>query len=302
MSKFLCFSDLHIRITSPKFRTDNYYETLMEKFEWIVEQAEFYKCSAMLLGGDMFDAPDLPNWAELELMSLCYSTDVPILTVYGQHDLKYRRKEDAKLTVLDEAQAVTLLGPESSVCGDSEIYGQSWDEDNVIPKNPDNFNILVVHRMVTKDGPLWSGHKGFIEGNSLLWNNPDMNLIVSGDNHQSFVIESDGGVLINAGSVMRNSMIQREHIPSVYLFDTETLEITRLIIPHHPFDEVMNVELAGSVKQREEDLEVFMEGLSSDYEVELDYEKNVKSILDTTNVSVSVEDKALEILGRYYER
>jgi DNA repair exonuclease SbcCD nuclease subunit len=299
--KYLITSDWHIRTTSPRYRTDNFYLAQLCKLEWIIAAAEFHGCEAILQGGDMFDGPDIPNHAKIKLANMFYASRVPILTVYGQHDLKYRRREDSVLTLMDEVEAVTLTnGAPNFIDQNTAIYGCSWGEEIPNPKNKDSFNILLIHRMIVKDKPLWPGQTDFITTKNFIKKGPVWDLIVSGDNHQTFTYQTKKTTLLNSGSLMRTRIDQKDHQPCVFIYDTDTRTHEQFFIPVDPFSEVMNMELSESTKTREEDLEAFMVGLSSNYEVDLDFEKNLGNTIKENDVSKPVEDLAMEIVGRYY--
>jgi DNA repair exonuclease SbcCD nuclease subunit len=57
--RFLYFTDTHIKGTTPRNRTDDFYETLKSKFNEIKTISEELNIDYILHGGDWFDRPDV---------------------------------------------------------------------------------------------------------------------------------------------------------------------------------------------------------------------------------------------------
>ena len=62
----------------------------------------------------------------------------------------------------------------------------------------------------------------------------------------------------------------------------------------------MNLELADEVKERNEALEVFMKGLTSDYGIELNFEENLKNLMIENETPSHIKKLANNILEKYY--
>ena len=301
--KFLIIGDLHIRATNPRYRIDNYYETMLGKLNFIFSLAEKENCEAILQPGDFFDSPDQSNKVEIALINLLNKYSIPVYTVFGQHDTKFRQLFNTTLSVLEAAGVVTILNSDP-IRYDSNIniYGASWGEEipGVIDKNA--INILLIHKMIVKDTPLWPGQMDYITAKSALLKYDDYDLIVSGDNHQHFTYgKKFGSLLINCGSLMRTTIAQRDHFPTVYIVGTDTGEAVQHLIPIKPIEEVMNLELADEAKERNEALEVFMKGLTSDYGIELNFEENLKNLMIENETPSHIKKLANNILEKYYE-
>ena len=299
--KILCTSDWHLRTTNPRYRIDGFFASQIDKVKWVIGAAEVHGCGLILIGGDVFDSPDIPNWAKLELIQIFYRSDIPLFTVFGQHDMKYRRPEDTVLSVFDETEVIYVLNEKPEIEEDGVcIYGTSYNGQIHEPKDPDKTNVLVIHKMIVEDKPLWPGQTGHSQAKKFIQKHSDYDLIVSGDNHNTFIKEYHGTTLINPGSLMRTKTDQQDHEPSVFIYDTKTKETERLKIPILPFHKVMNLELSEATKERNHELEAFMSGLESDYSIDLNFEENLKQLMEQNSVNKSTKDKALEIMGRYY--
>jgi DNA repair exonuclease SbcCD nuclease subunit len=304
----LATGDWHIRATNPQYRIDNYYETLLSKLHWIFDLAKKEDCSAILQPGDFFDHPDQANRVEIDLISLLRNAVCSVYTIFGQHDLRYRDRSNTALEKFAQDNLVRLVAEKETYAFDVdggdrvEIYGASWDEEIPTVKYPEAENILLIHRMITKNGPLWFDQKEYITADEMLRKCEDFDLIVSGDNHHSFISgHKYGAALINCGSLMRTTVAQRDHQPIVYIIDTETAEITPHPIPIRPIEEVMNLELADDLKERNEALEAFMNGLTVNYDIELSFEENLKNLMSENKTENHIIELATKFVGKYYE-
>jgi DNA repair exonuclease SbcCD nuclease subunit len=274
----------------------------MNKIRWIFELAVKEGCEIILQPGDFFDSPDQANYVIRELVSvLRYYDGLQIFSIYGQHDTRYRKTFNTTLGIFEEMGLVSILGNNSYNCDGIDFYGASLGKEIPDPVNRNEINILIAHKMIVQSQPLWADQTDYISTKDMLKKYQDYNLIVSGDNHQSFIHGSKfGSMLINCGSLMRTTIAQRDHHPVAYIVDSETNEITKYEIPIRPIEEVMNLELADEIKERNKDLEAFMSGLSSNYDAELSFEKNLTNLMKMNETSKEIRGIAEEIMGRYY--
>jgi hypothetical protein len=72
--------------------------------------------------------------------------------------------------------------------------------------------------MVTKSGPLWPGHTNYIRADVLL-KESKFDIVISGDNHQSFHTKTKNGLLINSGPILRATKTERDFNPRVGLVE-----------------------------------------------------------------------------------
>jgi DNA repair exonuclease SbcCD nuclease subunit len=85
--KFLFFTDPHIRTISPRYRKDNFYETILKKLEWVRETGEKHDVEAYICGGDWLDRPDIPYATLSGLAEVLSKFNKKIYTVLGNHDI-----------------------------------------------------------------------------------------------------------------------------------------------------------------------------------------------------------------------
>ena len=251
--KLLSMGDAHITDDRPVNRTDNYWETVKRKLRFIFKLAENRGCKFILSPGDLTDTPNLSYAEFTELVQLVrHELSVHMFCVRGQHDMRYRRKENTALTALASSlyKQLTILeyGIERSVeddktCTFQKMYafqGASYGEE--IPKPVEGaFNILLIHKMIVEE-KLWSAQEEYEPSNVFLRQH-NFDLIVSGDNHQGFITSSKGGrLLVNCGAMMRNSISLVNHQPFVVIYDTEIREYEKVFIPIEPSEKVFRME------------------------------------------------------------
>lgn len=313
MARFLCTSDWHIRSKNPRYRTDDFFQTLMNKLYWIFELAKKEECTAILQGGDLFDFPNQSNKVEISVAELLLKYKIPLYGVAGQHDLIHRRFSNTSLALFQTFGVVNILDGElktntcipcidNSGCYNVNIYGASWDKEIPIPEDQNALNILVIHKMIVKDKPLWAEQKKYSTAKVFLNDNKKYSLIVSGDNHNSFIYTNNKQILVNTGSLMRSNTSQKKHTPIAVIYDTETRKATKYLIPVKPIEEVMDLETADEKKEKNEALDAFMEGLSTDHEIELKFEDNLESLMTENKTSKRIQKLGNSFLEKYYER
>lgn len=303
--KVICSGDWHIRATPTKFRKPNYYELMFGKLNWILDFATKNNTFVVIQPGDFFDSPDVPNHVMVDTIKAI--GDIDVCTVYGQHDCAYRNHNNTALSVLIEDGTVDLLSNTPIEYGEKkqvDIYGASWDAKIPEVKDKNNFNILVLHKMIVKDESLFPDQKNFSAAAAFSKENKDYDLIVSGDNHHSFSYvpkNKSYPSIINCGSLMRMTTAQYEHKPCIWVVDTETGELEQHFIPIKPIIEVFKEE-AEEIKERDAKTEAFIEMLSSSKaDTQLSFEDNLKTLLSEQKLSENIEKLANEFVAEYYK-
>lgn len=259
--KILNFSDAHLRDTRPRRRIDNYQEEQRRKLKWIMNLAN--KEGAMVTcSGDLLDKPFLGEPFKSWLISEFYP--MKIYTVIGQHDLDHRRfSEKCSLYLLDIVGTVRICYDEPvDLDNDVKVYGSSWEEQIPEVYSKNDFNVLLIHKLISNKD-YWNGHVGYDDAKTFLKKHKEYDIIFSGDNHKSFIVEDKGRYLVNCGSMMRSNIDQADHKPMCVIFDTDTKELMIRYIPVSPIEEVMDLEGVNQEIQINEKLNDFMEELRS---------------------------------------
>ncbi len=215
--RFIACSDLHIREKAPQSRKDNFFASQKRKVMWLFKTAQEKKAD-IICGGDVFDSAVLPYKVVRQYVALALKYNVNLHCVYGQHDLRYhvyKSYANTPLSVLLTAMGKDHLDEQPFENDLVYVQGASWERG--LPNIKEGkVNILAVHRLVTKSGGLWPGHTTYKEGGELL-KDSDFDIIVSGDNHQSFAVVKNNKYLFNSGSLVRLSTAQYEYAPRVPL-------------------------------------------------------------------------------------
>jgi len=299
MSNILLSGDWHIRTKNPVNRIGNYEDDIFTKLQWIVNTAKEYKCVAIVQPGDFFDHRRVSNLLLVRCMDFFFNSIVPVLTIFGQHDMRYHRnKDDTALKVMETAEAITLLGDHPYNVSKISFYGASWNEPIPIVKNKEAINILVTHRMVIDETPLWPGQVDYVTGKRLRKQCKDYDVICCGDNHNTFQAKN----LVNAGSLMRSTMGQIEHKPTVFIYDTDTKKIKSIEIPVKPVEDVLKMEEFSENKERNERLESFIELLGTHTkEGGLNFEDNVKVLRNKAGLTPLESNLVDDFIATYYE-
>jgi DNA repair exonuclease SbcCD nuclease subunit len=281
--KILCLGDCHITDSRPVNRIDNYWETVLRKFTFILDTAIEEEVAVIVSPGDLTDTPTLSNIETYQLIDLFkQKLRIPFLTTWGQHDLRFRTKQNTSLNVLYHAvEDLYVLdsqyGYEKGITAEGIVFKGCPYGEEPQPPVKGQFNILLIHKMIINE-LLWSEQQEYEASNIFLRRNP-YDLIVSGDNHQGFISKSAGDkrLLVNCGAMMRNKIDQVDHKPFIVLFDTETKKYKQIFIPIEPAEKVFRIEKVAVEKERNTNLESFVSGLSEQKEIGLAYEDNLQT-------------------------
>lgn len=310
--KLLAVGDLHIRPDTPENRIDDFVETQMGKVAWVLEVGRREKCVAMFLPGDLTDHPRIPYHLINRYVALFLGSSMLKFGVYGQHDLRYHTSHyNTPVQNLRSANAIYLLNPHRHMVIPSpdetlyHVYGCDYgvEPEEPVHLGPKFFNILVIHKMFVHE-KIWPGQEDYTRANIFL-RKSSWDLIVSGDNHQSFTSDSCGRWLINCGSLMRTRIDQKDHVPCIYIIDTVTREAKRIVVPHKPFLEVMDIERAQEKKEKDLRIQAFLDQVKDRKEVEisgLDFEKNLNERMQEEDIDNDTREMMQEVMEDAWER
>lgn len=290
MAKFLIFSDLHFTDIRPKCRIDNYIRTQKLKMSWVRnQQKNLGDIDAVLCGGDVFDVPK-PNPV---VITTVLENCPEFITTAGQHDLPRHSKkliDESGLTTLDRAGSIILLmeGEHySENYNDYCIYGFPYGsnlKDALGVDLKSDINIAIVHTLISHD----------FAGNTAKYISKvfrKFDLIVSGDNHKTFVYKSRKykNLIINAGSLMRLKADQVNHKPSIFIWDSDNpLECERRFIPIKKG--VINRDHIKITKEYQDMENEYVNKLNETYSVGMSYEENIEEHIKTNDTKEGVID------------
>ena len=284
--KFLNTGDWHITDKRPENRIDNYWKTILRKINFIMTTAKNRKVDYILQPGDLTDTPALSYEAFSEIIDLITTTTI---TTWGQHDLRFRHQRNTALRALSKSTNIEIL---SNGCGiynaGVNIIGCAYNEEIPNLKEGDDFNILLIHKMIVEE-KIWNAQQEFEWANSFLRRNK-FDLIVSGDNHQYFTATTGKRFLFNCGSLLRSSIAQIDHQPKIIIFDTDTRKYEIIDVPIEPAEKVFKLSNVIKEKERDEKIEAFVNGLSEQKEMSLSFEDNLNIYVKENKIDSKIVD------------
>jgi len=310
--KILACPDIHFRDSKPTNRKDLFYlDTILGKLDQIFGVAVQKQVSLICMPGDIFNTYRANDRLKQLLGGRITGSGYygRVLAVYGQHDLRYHSKDrsNVPLTVHASDGVIRILNDDGyDPPGKTRegrpvhFYGASWEEDIPMILEDDAFNVLVTHRMIIQDKKIWEGQEDY-ELSNILLRTTGYDLIISGDNHNSFISQtSSGKALINCGSLMRTNIDQADHTPMVVVFDTSTKEYEVHKLDVAPFKEVMDMSSATKKKEKDKRLEAFISTLKGTSTIAgLDFPANVKGYVKKNKSSISpgAQDIITEVMN-----
>jgi DNA repair exonuclease SbcCD nuclease subunit len=299
--RFLALPDLHITNRQPKRRCDNFEDAVFHKLEQIIYTSTEYKTDFVIQPGDIFDTDKASHYLVQKSLR-CFRRIKNFLCVFGQHDMRYhsKRRDNTPLKVVSESGKIEIIDQKTEALQFGvRIYGASWDQDIPIPKKHDVPNILVLHKMIS-NRDYWNGNVDYNDARVFLkkWEK-HYDVIISGDNHNSFMVSGKKGVLINCGCMMRTKKDQINYKPHMYLVEIEKegIKTERINFDVLPAEKAFDLSEIEKEEEEDKELESFTEGISEDVEVAgLDFYKNVNAEVEKRDLEKSVVDIINEIM------
>jgi DNA repair exonuclease SbcCD nuclease subunit len=259
--------DWHLRDTVPKCRTDDFWEAQWDKVGQIFYLSYEFSCP-VYLAGDIFEhwrtSPFLINKTIKELLPY----DGYIYSIIGNHDMPNHNINNmvkSGLQTLFDTKIVTRL-----------LLQGDWgfdEETEIQPIKHNNRNIVFLHIMTYKGKSPWPGCTD-PECNELFDWFPDADLIVTGHNHQSFTAKKGKQLLVNPGSLTRQTADQIDHKPCVFLYDSKQHKLKKHYLDIK--DNVISREHINIVKSKENRINAFIEKLKHGWDAGLSFEENIE--------------------------
>lgn len=259
-------SDWHIRDSQPECRTDDFEAVQWEKIDFIAALQRKYKCP-VLHAGDLFH-----HWKPSPYLLAKTIQHLPdqFHTIYGQHDLPQHNLElrhKSGIYVLEQAGALRVL------------KGTHWGQ-SPVSSFISNHAVLVWHKMVwIKDSP-YPGAPGDGEAYKVLRKyGKNVELILTGDNHQSFIATGENCILVNPGNITRQTASQVDFNPCVYLWDAEMSGGTKPI--YLPIKKgVVSREHIQHKQEQDARISAFVERLDSGEMDSVNFETNLAQFFE----------------------
>lgn len=304
-------ADTHLRPDAPTCRTDNFFVAQDKKLDFILDLCKKNDCPLLVAGDFGHKALNngWPTWFLRHIINKLKDTEVFVIP--GQHDLPNHRLDlwkQSGIGVLHEAEAIQVLlndyrtitvNPSNTFPTSKFVlfpfpYGAKITS---IIRNKFEFDVPVVamsHQMVIENTELWPGQTAQT-GHQLLKQFPEYDLILSGDNHNPFVVEYKNRLLVNPGSMMRTTAAQIDHKPRVYLWYAKENKVTPVFLPiEQNVISRAHIEIA---EERSERMDAYTKHAREDVEIELSYPDNIKRYLEKHRTQGRVKTKIFAAIG-----
>lgn len=297
-------ADWHIRSDKPVCRTDDFIAAQRKKVQFILRLAEKYDAT-ILIAGDIGHHHQWKNWLLERLLTDIREISGPniVAAIAGQHDLPQHNLKllsDSGLGVLIAYGAIKVFSsvteyPLMGSSGEFTVKGFHFGQEIKAPKIKVLGKRLVAmsHQMVIQNKPLWPGQEAPKAG-KLLREFPCYDLILTGDNHKPFVEKYKGRLLVNPGSITRQTADQEKHKPRVYLWNAEANEVEAAYLPIEKG--VISREHIDVKEDRNVRISAFVKYIKDGYEVGLSFQKNIEEFFKTNRIRKAIKDKVLEAI------
>ena len=239
----MILSDLHIRSTSPVCRGDDMLDVIKGKLEFIDKiWGGFGYVPYLIIAGDVFHKPiQSPEVLNL-LVDILTPNDEwkevrEIFVIPGQHDLPSH-----SLSLLSKS-ALGVMSHFWKVCDRIEVWGINGVsclfvpfgislDSQYIQKTHDGgkANVMVIHQYIHKGRKSpWPGWEGLTD-KQLQKKFPNFDLIICGDNHKQFITPGKP-IILNPGPLIRQTVVEKDHQPKIFLYYHKTRNVTPIDIP-----------------------------------------------------------------------
>ena len=229
MSKFLFFTDTHIKGINPSNRIGNYYQDIINKIKEVIKIAKNQNCEFIIHGGDVFDS----NLVSLnmcdELVDMIEESKIIWYVIRGNHDCICHNPELSSNTTLDHMfRRSKYIKHLDRLSNDKTYFIYGWDYfhgiEEAINKSGMRCDfkgkkIAVVHAMIMEK-PFLPSVAHCVIGKFKC----DYDLVLVGHNHTQFgLIKHENTLFVGIGSLARLTVAKSDldNKPSVAIIDTE---------------------------------------------------------------------------------
>jgi len=284
--------DLHLRLTTPIARTDDFVSAMWLKLNAINTLALEHDCP-VLVAGDFFD-----NWKPSpELLSGTIERLIANwFVIYGDHDLpqhSYKLRHKSGLTTLAKAGAVTIVkGGHGSDKGNSKLKNP---KESIVIKDR---KLFLWHILTWQNELPYPGCKAS-PAKKLLKKYPQFDCIICGDNHKPFVEKHKGRILVNVGSMMRIRADQIDYKPCVWLYYAKTNTVEPVYLPIEA--NVISREHIEIKEERIKRIDAFVSKVKTNFKVTMSFKKNVIRFFDKNKTNKKIKKIILKYMDHEKE-
>lgn len=319
LALFVCCTDLHFTTKTPACRTEmEFQQAQLFKLKQLLVMAEHQtEMKLVLCAGDFFDSATR-NMDYQMLSNLIYMfnnhRDVQFITVAGNHDMRFHTNDlsNTPLNILTSACPNFSVAPciSNVVRGNYvvHLYAAEWgfDLEKLAAQHPlgsdfhkDKTHLWVglTHRTVfEKTVAPWAEGSGITAEDLIKRCNAtqqvqDFDYIITGDNHETFMVGVDDTTLINAGPMLRSSIDKMQFKPKFAKVWETYAEFTPY--PILPASQAFNQEYVAQHKEIKEATSIDFDKLLTE----------INSSVSITNdfrlaIQLVVTKKHPELLGK----
>ncbi|MHA1809392.1 MAG: metallophosphoesterase family protein [Candidatus Heimdallarchaeaceae archaeon] len=287
-------ADLHLRDSVPLCRTDDFKKAQWDKIKFLEDTYFRLECPSIICAGDLFHENTKRIKPSPWLLQMALNYLPPMYVIPGNHDLPNHSLDlldQSGLSVLKagSSDCIKLITePLSKIETDNGLkicgipYGIPYTEEMKKAKG----DILILHEMVWKTNPPWPNAKGY-SAKEISNMFPGFKVIVVGHNHEFMIKEN----VVNPGPLMRSKVTEANYEPRMVLW-YGNLDFEEKKFPI----EFRVVSKKHIIKRDEQDnrMHVFVESLSKEVDLGLDFVENLKQNIDKNKIDQGVVDILFE--------
>lgn len=317
MTKFAYTSDIHFMVRGPRYRKDDFPQTIIKKMEFLAELAVKEKCSAIVLGGDLMDQPKISYFWLDKFFTPLRDTGLPILVLPGNHDLEKSMASIDRVPLGHYSRVgwINLLNEDIPfMVGDIAFWGipYSYYEEapptDILIKEPlkDFFNVICTHHLyVESPRPIVYRDK---DGNETPLYRLVSDCITNGDlvllahEHTKKEGKTKNGVTcFMPGSPTRLELTEKDkkrYFSVIEVDKNKKSKISCVEIPITPGDLIFDVERKEEDSSHKEAMESFIESIQKlNISVQSDSTTtNIRLLAKEIGVEQDVIDEAIRII------
>lgn len=287
-------ADLHLRDSQPICRTDNFTTTQMDKLLQIQHLKKEHGDIPVFCAGDVFD-----KWKPSPFLLSTAFDYLPddMVCIPGNHDLPAHNIDQihrSGIYTLWMGNKIELLheGPAPLLKDGFLVFGFPYGAElqSVNDKKDKRIKVALVHYFTYKGRRPFPG--SYLGVQSLMNKLKGYDLIVCGDNHKPFIHSKGKQLLVNPGSIFRQTADQYNHKPRVYLYykDIHAVEPYYLKIKKSAVDR----SYLDIAKERNTRIEAFVQRLKGDFDMSVNFERNLKRFVEANDISKHIRRKIRE--------
>jgi len=275
MPRLVWSSDWHLVDTIPRCRLDeDWYGFLDRIMKFIVKTAND-KNAILGIGGDLFGrrSPNISSYLLSMFIKNVLQVKKGTRILAGNHDEYFHNFDYISKTSFGVLDAFIKGSDNNDKLSYIDDLG-TWLNFNEDIVNPGR-EIVFIHRLVFNSIKNVPPNVQASTAQDLLNEFPKAKMILTGDNHTSFIYKKNGRMVINPGSIYRGDVSQKDIVPTIYYIDTEKEIVEEIKIP----DNEKMVEDSYIIERdmKENRISAFVEKLRNNESVNLDFLENIEN-------------------------